>query len=273
MSNLEKINKSALEYTLHSIPRMKELSKPLHKYFGINSFGYMRTYKDCKYLSLLDGHEGFINSFYERAKKSDPHFIKALQNTPYGEPSYSLWPVNCSSSNSPPILSLLNAHDLWHGFQITYRREEYCEMFSFTFSKQAGDRSAFYMENIPILHKFIASFKTQAADLIEKQHKDNLALYPEKFCTDYIDSNNYKQFLLNLDKSLTLKDLSGNIAHLTYRESECLKILVKNKTCKEIANMLEISPRTVELHIQNIKQKLKINFKSQLIDIYANNFY
>lgn len=272
MYELEKIKKSALEFTLHSIPRMKELSEPLRKYFGINSFGYMRTYSDCKYLSLLDGHPDFLNMFYDRVKKSDPHFIKALQDTPYGEPNYSLWPVD-HSPNSPPILSLLNAHDLWHGFQITYRREEYCEMFSFTFSKKAGDRASFYMNNISILMKFITYFKTQAIDLIEDKDKTRLSLFPEKFCTDFISNDPSRKFLLDIDKNLSLKDSTGNIINLTHRESECLKVFAKNKTSKEMAKILDISPRTAELHMHNIKQKLGINYKNQLVDIYTENFY
>lgn len=270
-NELERINKSALEYALHSIPRMRELSTPLRKYLGINSFGYMRTYSDCKYLSLLDGHDDYTKKFFEIIPKSDPHFIKALQNSPYGEATFALWPT--SFSKNSPIMSLLNDYNLWHGFQITYRREEYCEMFSFTFNKQSDDKSSFYIQNIPILLKFISFFKSQAIDLIECNNKSNLAIFPEKFSTEFIDNNNSYQFLLDINKSLILKDTFGNSINLTHRESECLKIFVKNRTSKEIALTLGISPRTAELHIQNIKRKLGINYKSQLVDIYTKSFY
>ncbi len=270
MSDIARINKVALEYALHSVPRMREISEPLRKCLGINSFGYMRTYNDCSYLSLLDGYEDYSKKFFESIPKSDPHFIEAIQTAPYGEASFALWPT--MPKVLTPILSLLDAYSLWHGFQITYRREDYCEMFSFTFDKQAGDRSAFYMQNIPILLKFINYFKAQAIDLIDC-HKSSLALFPERFDTNFIDNNKLQQFLSDIDKSLVLKDLNGNIAHLTHRESECLKAFANNKTCKEVAQLFGISPRTVELHIHNIKQKLGINYKNQLIDIYASNLY
>jgi DNA-binding CsgD family transcriptional regulator len=270
MHELEKINKSALEYALYSTQRMQEISAPLKKYLGIKSFSYMRTYPDCSYLSLLDGYEEYSKKFFETIPKSDPHFIEAINNTPYGEAHFTLWPV--SPTTLTPILSLLDAYNMWHGFQITYRREEYCEMFSFTFDKQTDDKSAFYIKNIPVLLKFINYFKAQALDLIENNDKNKLAIFPEKFTTEYLDNTNNKLFLSDLNQDLVIKNFEGDITHLTSRESECLKIFSQNKTCKEIAQILAIAPRTVELHIQNIKHKLKINYKNQLFELYRKNF-
>ncbi len=47
---------------------------------------------------------------------------------------------------------------------------------------------------------------------------------------------------------------------------------MQNKTCKQMALMLNVNPRTVETHIYNIKQKLCINFKTELIDLYKEAF-
>ncbi len=53
---------------------------------------------------------------------------------------------------------------------------------------------------------------------------------------------------------------------LTERESQCLFVLSKGKTAKEIAIRLDLSPRTVEKHIENIKNKLDCYRRSQLIE-------
>lgn len=52
---------------------------------------------------------------------------------------------------------------------------------------------------------------------------------------------------------------------LTSRETECLFLLVRGKSAKEIAQFLEISPRTVEEYIENIKSKLRVSSRSEII--------
>lgn len=52
---------------------------------------------------------------------------------------------------------------------------------------------------------------------------------------------------------------------LTSREQECLELTVKGFTAKDIAKKLSISPRTVEEYINQIKLKLDVSTKQQLI--------
>jgi DNA-binding CsgD family transcriptional regulator len=58
---------------------------------------------------------------------------------------------------------------------------------------------------------------------------------------------------------------------LTKRESECLYYLARGKTAQEIADMIFISRRTVEKHIENIKYKFNCKTKSQLIALFLND--
>lgn len=52
---------------------------------------------------------------------------------------------------------------------------------------------------------------------------------------------------------------------LTNRENEIFKLLIKNKTTKEIAEILNISEKTVRNHISNTIQKLGAKGRSQAI--------
>ena len=54
--------------------------------------------------------------------------------------------------------------------------------------------------------------------------------------------------------------------HLTNKEIECLDLIMHGKTSKMIGKILNISYRTVETHMENIKKKLNIQSKSELID-------
>jgi DNA-binding NarL/FixJ family response regulator len=52
---------------------------------------------------------------------------------------------------------------------------------------------------------------------------------------------------------------------LTAREREVIELLADGKTIKEIASQLNVSPKTVEAHRQNIMEKLGINNTAELV--------
>jgi len=52
---------------------------------------------------------------------------------------------------------------------------------------------------------------------------------------------------------------------LTKREEEVFSLLVKNKTTKEIAEVLKISEKTVRNHISNAMQKLGVKGRAQAV--------
>lgn len=52
---------------------------------------------------------------------------------------------------------------------------------------------------------------------------------------------------------------------LTDREKEVFKLLVINKTTSEIANVLNISEKTVRNHISNAIQKLGVKGRAQAV--------
>lgn len=56
---------------------------------------------------------------------------------------------------------------------------------------------------------------------------------------------------------------------LTVRENEILGLLGEGKTNPEIANLLVLSEATVRVHLSNIRRKLNLNSRSQLM-LYIN---
>ena len=60
------------------------------------------------------------------------------------------------------------------------------------------------------------------------------------------------------------KDTSTPDSPLSERENEVLRLLAKGKNAKEIASLLNVSPKTIETHRQHIMDKLNIN---NLVDL------
>ncbi len=53
--------------------------------------------------------------------------------------------------------------------------------------------------------------------------------------------------------------------YFTQREAECMMNLIKGRTISTTASALELSSRTVEFYVNNIKRKLNCRTKSDLI--------
>jgi len=53
--------------------------------------------------------------------------------------------------------------------------------------------------------------------------------------------------------------------NLSKRQNECLFFILRGKTTKEIANILNVSIRTIESHLEEIKIKFRCRTKSELI--------
>lgn len=60
-------------------------------------------------------------------------------------------------------------------------------------------------------------------------------------------------------------------SHLSSREVEILKLLATGKTNKDIGKDLFISKYTVDTHVKNIKEKLNLNKKGELIRFVLSN--
>lgn len=78
---------------------------------------------------------------------------------------------------------------------------------------------------------------------------------------DYADS----LFCKNQRLSPRFEFCEGGYQYLTRRELQCLFYLAKGYSAKKIAKKFNISPRTVETHVNNLKDKFSVSSKSDLI--------
>lgn len=84
------------------------------------------------------------------------------------------------------------------------------------------------------------------------------------------------RFLVNLDAKThgkvkkqfvyTIECENSNPYRLSQRQLECLFFLLRGKSSKEIGKILNLSPRTIESYIDEIKLKMGCSIKSQVIE-------
>lgn len=55
--------------------------------------------------------------------------------------------------------------------------------------------------------------------------------------------------------------------YLTQREHDCLLALLRGRTVRQVAAYLDLSPRTVEYYVKNMKGKLNCHSRSELLEL------
>ncbi|WP_026754086.1 response regulator transcription factor [Sediminibacter sp. Hel_I_10] len=71
---------------------------------------------------------------------------------------------------------------------------------------------------------------------------------------------------------LEKKEIPAELKTLTDTELKILKLVLENKTAKEIGKLLFCSDRTVEKHKSHIRTKLNLSSKMQSMAIYAKEY-
>lgn len=99
------------------------------------------------------------------------------------------------------------------------------------------------------------------------------------YCRPYQINDAFKT-LKQLDDNLYLNPehyalkFNKNKFDLTTRECECLFLLIRGKTAKEIGKLLSLSKRTVESYIENIKNKMDCKNKAEiLVKAVVNDYH
>lgn len=136
------------------------------------------------------------------------------------------------------------------------------EIFAFALNSADPFQHVALMNEIPLLHLFIQRFRDKFSSLqltLEDNFVDMASLLGPSF---YQDTALVPKFV---QREQFLKEMGIEIPKLTFRELEIARQLPKGYTASQIGNELFISTRTVEHHLERIKDKFCCSSKSDLI--------
>ncbi len=105
----------------------------------------------------------------------------------------------------------------------------------------------------------IKAFKAGAVDFIEKPVQPRAVVNCVKMAMELDLKNRYKE--------LHVLQIQQRISQLTPREYEVMNWIVDGKSNKEIARILGISGRTVEVHRRNVFAKMSANAVAELVQM------
>lgn len=252
-------NERAFKYYESTVDNMVSICEPVLNLKGvnINCISYMKIYNDCRYLQFMNGYVDYVAKYCDVIKDDGKVFRTPKLATDSKRPYIFVWP----DSEQDAIMSLLQEYNIWHGVSIYYRTHDGIESFSFCGGKEDYNLPNFIINNLDSVYQTIHYLKQKIAPLVNTCTKKDLGIYSSKFDFNYQESNNitYEKELIHPPKILSL------------RESQCLDLLCKGLTMKKIAQELQLSPRTVEEYINNVKRKTNTRYKNDLSEWYHNN--
>ena len=233
---------------------VNEIISPLNK-MGINYFSYKRCNKDGSRFYLTSNTELMDYYLNERQCHTFAHTESYQEGN---KVRIALW----STINQFDLYKeMSDRFDVDHGIYLIIPNDGFYELFGFATSKLNYSILNQYFSNLDRLFNFIDYFKERAERLINESEK-------EKIICNIQEVQIGNEFDMGL---LTRNKINPGIK-LPRRQSECAKQLLLGKTTPQIASSLQLSPRTIEFYINNLKVKLDCQNKSELLIKLINAF-
>lgn len=261
------INRSALAYNRSISPALKKIVAPLFKIFGFNHFSYLRQMPGDRYLSLI-----IDSNYYERyfELEVDRYLLFPEVTIPNNTKRTVIWDLQKPNG----LLELLRFHNYCHGISIFIRQDNVLDSWHFATDKDNSEINAFYTNQLAFLEQFILYFQEKAPDIFDPADQSTWAMYKNghlvDFCPDSRETN-YSTFKNVIQPSRFPFQVNGKTVFLSPTEFKCLKSIATGHTAKSTSKQMSLSPRTVEAHLTNVKEKLQLSFKSDLAQAYQHS--
>ncbi len=148
-------------------------------------------------------------------------------------------------------------------FCLKVKHEKYEESFMF-FISQPDYPKNIYMNSLEIFNHFRFYFIDKAHQLIKKAENNKLIKpYRQDRSIDIDQTINIKKLINQME--IDRYYIFDKNTYLTKQQMVCAAYMVHSYSAKQIAKALNLSPRTVENHIEIIKRKFNIQERSELI--------
>jgi len=252
-------------YALSSSHNIKELFNSILHSIGITYFNYIKIYNEDCSRELLTNNPDWIDHFYKNALFNSIGAIDIEHLLPKG---YFLWSE--LDHKDPIYLQGRDFFNIDNGISFVIKRHDVTYLYIFAASKEKHEINNFYVGNIDLLQRFIHYFNDQARSLIQEASNHRIFL-PDQQIINATRVNNIviseqirEQFLEKTQVSRYFLLNESDSLYLTKKQADCARLLAKGDTSKHIAKKMNISPRTVEGYILDIKNKLQESLNKTL---------
>jgi DNA-binding CsgD family transcriptional regulator len=227
---------------------MQEICEPLFLKFGINYVDYARYYPDGRVVSLYSDRE-YVNYFVTQS--SYTHKPPTVLNE-----GFHLW----STYIDTDFVNLVaDNFQHAHGMTLVNQQLEFKEIFNLATTPQNHAIFNIYLNQQHIIRQFISYFRRKAERALSKLEEHPIILPPSKLIiketllSQQQSIQDMQKYLI--DNSHLTIHVNQVVIQLTKREAQCLYLVNKGKTAKQIGKILGMSHRTAETYLIQLRHK------------------
>lgn len=243
--------------------------------FDFNLLTYRRVHLSGSISHLCTHQEWLRRSFEYEYLHSTTSYHRVLKAMREKRKIYHIW--NSSPQYTDEVYESMYDADCWNGITIYIPIGESVELWSFSAPRQALAVQSFYLNSIDVLHQFIEYFKYKAYNIINTIETKLLLPTTIDITPNPSDETNLQKFQNKMKNSKFVLEMQGHKIILSNKERQILSCLASGITAKEAAKSFNISHRTVEAHVNKIKNKISdvvgpTNTR-YILEAYRENFY
>lgn len=243
-------------FSLVSTNEVKMICKPL-EVLNVTFFNHVRFYDDGS-VAVLTTDADWLKFCLDHERPREGN-IMGLQSGIY------LW---SDILENEVICDAKEVFKICRVIQFIDKKSEFRDVFAFGNKYDTDATTSFYFNNLDLLQKFIFYFKKESEQLF-KQAEKNRFNTPVIMKVPSLQAYLKKISRINDEKRIDFQAaISDKVLPLTKQQLNCLSYFVYGKTAKEIAKILHLSPRTIESHLNDVKNKLQCASKSELTHAY-----
>jgi len=253
-------------YPINITPDIKAICEPL-KLYGITFCAYIRCY-DNGSMYLLNTWNEFVFYHFQKQYRLAPYISENMLADSF---FYLALAENTDAGYNKQSDDIANMFKFINPLYLIDRYKGYVDIMIYVGNVDNPELINSYMNNMDILKSFKTCFRNKAAKIMQKADNHRMIL-PDHMrlnfkgitqkdeATNAIDFIKEKAGAINQILQLHYK------TKLTVRELQTLNYLLKGRTAFETAQILHISPKTVEFYIDSVKLKLNCLNKADLFD-------
>ncbi len=202
---LKKSNLIALQYCTKMSSIVSDICSPFLKNHNITGFTYIRMFNNGSRLYVTNLKE-WVRHYISNDLYNDIQHMEYY--IPPSDAQYSLW----SGFKKDRVFDALYHIDLWHGFTVYERHNDYIDSYDFCTKRENENIKNFYLNNLPLLHDLIHHFKKRTSKVIDFSDQKKLIVPDLIFDiskvkhTSYVSStqvSNFNDFIGDIGLNIT----------------------------------------------------------------------
>jgi DNA-binding CsgD family transcriptional regulator len=244
--------------------KIMKICEPFFQTFGVNHFFHQNVNREGLFY-VLGTNPDYMHYYVDQKFYDCNPFVHG-----FGKLNSGIYFVNSVREEEfqSTMRDASEKYNIQHSIYIVENDSYSCNQYAFGIAPGRFDAESLIVNELTLVKEFIKYFNEEMAGHLQNLRANPVVIGPKK---EYYKPNVLPEVQLDssrrLDFLAKLKVPKNLLSHpkLSNREIDCLKLYLMGKSSSEIAEDLELTKRTIEFYIENIKNKLSCYKKSELI--------